>query len=42
MLTLDVLVAGAALASAADKIVSSDSDYEEIANVSGLKVEVLK
>ena len=39
---LDVLIAGAAVASAADKIVSSDGDYEEIAKVSGLKVEVLK
>ena len=39
---LDVLIAGAAAASAADKIVSSDGDYEEIAKVSDLKVEILK
>ena len=39
---LDVLIAGTAVASAADRIISSDSDYEEIAKVSDLKVEILE
>ena len=39
---LDVLIAGTAAASAADRIISSDRDYEEIAKVSDLKVEILQ
>jgi predicted nucleic acid-binding protein len=39
---LDVLIAGTAVANAADKIITSDSDYEQIAMVSDLKVEILK
>ena len=40
--TLLSALSGSAAASAADKIVPSDGDYEEIAKVSDLKVEILK
>jgi tRNA(fMet)-specific endonuclease VapC len=38
---LDVLIAGIALSNGAEKILSKDNDYEKIAKVSDLKVEVL-
>ena len=39
---LDVLIAGAALASSADKIISSDGDFQDIAKVSDLKADILR
>jgi predicted nucleic acid-binding protein len=39
---LDVMIAGTAAASAVEKIISTDRDYEEIAKVSDLKVEILE
>ena len=38
---LDVLIAGTALSNGAEKIISTDRDYEMIARVSDLKVEIL-
>ncbi|HZK60460.1 MAG TPA: type II toxin-antitoxin system VapC family toxin [Anaerovoracaceae bacterium] len=38
--TLDVLIAGIAITNGADKIVSKDRDFLEIAKVTGLEVEV--
>jgi hypothetical protein len=38
---LDVLIAGTAVANTADKIITSDSGYEQLAMVSDLKVEML-
>ena len=37
----DVLIAGTAVANGAEKIISTDRDYEKIAKVSDLKVEIL-
>jgi len=39
---LDVLIAGTAAANAAEKVLSTDRDYEQIAKVSDLEVEILK
>lgn len=39
---LDVLIAGTAVSNGAEKILSIDRDYEKIARVSDLKVEILK
>jgi tRNA(fMet)-specific endonuclease VapC len=38
---LDVLIAGTAVSNGAEKILSRDRDYEKIAKVSDLKVEIL-
>ena len=38
---LDVLIAGTAVANGAEKILSSDADYENIANVSNLKLQLV-
>ncbi len=38
--TLDVLIAGIAITNGADKIVSRDRDFLEIAKVTGLEIEV--
>jgi predicted nucleic acid-binding protein len=38
--TLDVLIAGIAIRNGADKIVSRDLDFVEIAKVTGLEIEV--
>jgi len=39
---LDVLIAGTAVAKGAEKIISKDRDYEKIAKVSDLKLEILR
>jgi tRNA(fMet)-specific endonuclease VapC len=39
---LDVLIAGTAVANGAEKIISKDRDYEKIAKVSDLKLEILR
>jgi tRNA(fMet)-specific endonuclease VapC len=39
---LDVLIAGTAMSNGAEKIISTDRDYEKIARVSDLAVEILK
>jgi len=39
---LDVLIAGTALANGAEKLISTDRDFEKIAKVSDLKLEILK
>ena len=39
---LDVLIAGTAAANAAEKVLSTDRDYEQIAKVSDLEVEILR
>ena len=38
--TLDVLIAGIAIRNGADKIISRDRDFLEIAKVTGLEIEV--
>jgi predicted nucleic acid-binding protein len=38
---LDVLIAGTALANGAERLISRDRDYEKIAGVCDLKVEIL-
>ena len=39
---LDVMIAGTAVANGADRMLTSDRDFESIAKVSQLKVEVLR
>ncbi len=39
---LDVLIAGTAVANGAERIISKDRDYEKIAKVSNLKLEILR
>jgi predicted nucleic acid-binding protein len=39
---LDVLIAGTVMASGAEKVFSKDSDYEKIAKVSDLKVQIIR
>ena len=39
---LDVLIAGTIMASGAEKVLSKDSDYEKIAKVSDLKVQIIR
>jgi predicted nucleic acid-binding protein len=39
---LDVLIAGTVMASGAEKLLSKDSDYEKIAKVSDLKVQIIR
>jgi tRNA(fMet)-specific endonuclease VapC len=39
---LDVLIAGTAIATGAEKVLSKDRDYEKIAKVSDLKVEIVE
>ncbi len=39
---LDVLIAGTAVATGAEKLISRDRDYEKIAKVSDLKVEIVQ
>jgi predicted nucleic acid-binding protein len=38
---LDVLIAGTAVSNGAEKILSRDKDFETVAKVSDLKVEIL-
>ncbi|HIH44509.1 MAG TPA: type II toxin-antitoxin system VapC family toxin [Candidatus Methanoperedenaceae archaeon] len=38
--TLDVIIAGIAITNGADKIISRDKDFEEIAKITGIEVEV--
>ena len=38
---LDVLIAGTAVANGAEKLVSADRDYEKIAKVSDIKLEIV-
>lgn len=38
---LDVLIAGTAVANGAEKVISRDRDYDRIATVSNVKVEIL-
>ena len=39
---LDVLIAGTAVSNGAGRVLAKDRDYEKIANVSDLRVEILK
>lgn len=39
---LDVLIAGTALKNGAEKLLSADRDYERIASVSDLKIEMVE
>ncbi len=39
---LDVLIAGTAVANGVEMVLSNDEDFEKIANVSDLKVEILR
>ena len=39
---LDVLIAGTAVAHGAERLISSDRDYEKISKVSDLRLEILR
>ena len=39
---LDVLIAGTAIANGAEMVLSNDADFEKIANISDLKLEIIR